>query len=155
QDFVCHSLCSRGIPILLRTIRTLFCEDSAYGSCIPGSTLTRTDRCLTRKTGMLLKKQLALLLFISGAQVFAQEQAPAPSVPPPSAPPATTTTAAATTPLATATDAPVRVGGDVHGVVKAGNTPVPGVTISAANTLTGKKVVTTTDIDGGYALHLP
>src|SRR5262249_2038724 len=102
---------------------------------------------------MLLKKQLALLLFISGAQVFAQEQAPALSVPPPSAPPAIPTPPPATPPLAT--DAPVRVGGDVHGVVKAGNTPVPGVTISAANTLTGKKVVTTTDIDGSYALHLP
>ena len=46
-------------------------------------------------------------------------------------------------------------GGDIQGVVKSGNQPLPGVAISAANTLTGQKVVTSTDLDGSYALHLP
>ena len=33
--------------------------------------------------------------------------------------------------------------------------PLPGVAISAANTLTGQKAVTSTDLDGSYALHVP
>src|SRR5262245_6551548 len=49
---------------------------------------------------------------------------------------------------------PAVVGGDIHGVVKAGSTPLPGATITAANTLTGKKISTSTGIDGSYSLHL-
>ncbi len=45
--------------------------------------------------------------------------------------------------------------GDIRGTVKAGNIPLPGVTISATNTLTGKKVITSTDADGTYFLHAP
>src|SRR5215469_17097658 len=55
---------------------------------------------------------------------------------------------------ATQSPAATVAGGDVHGVVKAGNTPLPGATITAANTLTGKKISTSTGIDGSYALHL-
>ena len=40
-------------------------------------------------------------------------------------------------------------------MVKSGNTRLPGVTISAANTLTGKKVITSTDGEGNYSLVLP
>jgi hypothetical protein len=47
------------------------------------------------------------------------------------------------------------VGGRVHGVVKSGNVPLPGVTIAAQNTLTGKKFSTTTDITGAWSLSLP
>ncbi|HUK88478.1 MAG TPA: carboxypeptidase-like regulatory domain-containing protein, partial [Terriglobales bacterium] len=46
-------------------------------------------------------------------------------------------------------------GGDIQGVVRSGNMPLPGVAISAANTLTGQKAVTSTDLDGSYALHVP
>lgn len=42
----------------------------------------------------------------------------------------------------------------IHGVVKAGNTLLPGVTITAANTLTGKKSITSTEPDGSYSLEL-
>lgn len=51
-------------------------------------------------------------------------------------------------------DQPVS-GGRLHGVVKSGHIPLPGVTITAQNTLTGKKFATTTDITGAWSLSLP
>ena len=44
---------------------------------------------------------------------------------------------------------------EIRGTVKSGTTRLPGVTISAANTLTGKKVITSTDAEGNYSLILP
>src|SRR5947209_8703076 len=41
-------------------------------------------------------------------------------------------------------------GGTIKGTVKAGTTPLPGVAVTATNSLTGKKYATTTDIDGVY-----
>jgi hypothetical protein len=46
-------------------------------------------------------------------------------------------------------------GGRLHGVVKSGNTPLPGVTVTAQNTLTGKRYSTTTDITGAWSLTIP
>lgn len=43
----------------------------------------------------------------------------------------------------------------VRGIVKAGNTPLPGATVTASNTLTGKKTSTTTNIDGSYSMTPP
>src|SRR5580704_19095833 len=45
-------------------------------------------------------------------------------------------------------------GGTIHGVVKSGNMPLPGTTVTAANTLTGQKVTTSTDVDGSYLLQV-
>ncbi|MGA2961656.1 MAG: TonB-dependent receptor [Candidatus Korobacteraceae bacterium] len=42
----------------------------------------------------------------------------------------------------------------IRGIVKSGNSPLPGVTVTAANTLTGKKAVTSTEVDGSYLLEL-
>lgn len=39
--------------------------------------------------------------------------------------------------------------------MKAGAVPLPGVAITATNTLTGKKYATTTDVDGSYAMTIP
>ncbi|HUK24518.1 MAG TPA: TonB-dependent receptor [Terriglobales bacterium] len=50
---------------------------------------------------------------------------------------------------------PEQAGGVIHGVVKSGNMPLPGVTVTASNTLTGKKVSTSTDVEGSYTLQLP
>lgn len=47
------------------------------------------------------------------------------------------------------------MGGRLHGVVKSGNIPLPGVTVTAQNTLTGKRYSTTTDITGAWALTIP
>lgn len=55
---------------------------------------------------------------------------------------------------AQAPTAPAITGGKLHGTVKSGNTPLPGVTVTAQNTLTGKKYSTTTDITGAWQLIL-
>jgi hypothetical protein len=46
-------------------------------------------------------------------------------------------------------------GGKLHGQVKSGNVPLPGVTITAQNTITGKRFTTTTDITGAWTLTIP
>jgi hypothetical protein len=46
-------------------------------------------------------------------------------------------------------------GGRLHGVVKSGNIPLPGVTVTAQNTLTGKRYSTTTDITGAWSMMIP
>jgi len=50
---------------------------------------------------------------------------------------------------------PAQSGGRLHGVVKSGATSLPGVTVTAQNTLTGKKYSTTTDITGAWTLTIP
>jgi hypothetical protein len=42
----------------------------------------------------------------------------------------------------------------IHGVVKSGNMPIPGVTVTAGNSQTGQKVATSTDLDGSYSLQV-
>jgi hypothetical protein len=70
--------------------------------------------------------------------------------------------AGATTQASTAAAAPAAPqGGTIRGVVvagaagKAGGIPLPGVAVTATNTLTGKKYATATDIDGAYAMKIP
>jgi len=46
-------------------------------------------------------------------------------------------------------------GGTISGSVKAGAVPLPGVAVTAANTLTGKKYATTTDVNGAYSMKVP
>ena len=45
--------------------------------------------------------------------------------------------------------------GSIHGLVKSGNMPLPGATVTATNTLTGQKVTTWTDVDGTYFVQVP
>ncbi|HEY1994396.1 MAG TPA: TonB-dependent receptor [Edaphobacter sp.] len=52
--------------------------------------------------------------------------------------------------------APVETsGGTITGTVKAGAVPLPGVGVTATNTLTGKKYATTTDVNGSFAMAIP
>src|SRR5215472_11227195 len=44
--------------------------------------------------------------------------------------------------------------GEITGTVKSGSIPLPGVTVSAANSLTGKKYVTSTDVDGSFKISV-
>jgi hypothetical protein len=67
--------------------------------------------------------------------------------------PANTAPSTVSTPQAVA--APAVAGGRLHGLVKSGNIPLPGVTVTAANTLTGKRYATTTDIAGAWSLNIP
>lgn len=62
-----------------------------------------------------------------------------------------------TSPAASSATVTPRVvtGGKLHGTVKSGNIPLPGVTVTAQNTLTGKRYSTTTDITGAWSLSIP
>jgi hypothetical protein len=42
--------------------------------------------------------------------------------------------------------------GEITGTVKSGGVPLPGVIVSAANSLTGKKYVTSTEVDGSFKI---
>ena len=46
-------------------------------------------------------------------------------------------------------------GGKLHGMVKSGNIPLPGVTVTAQNTVTGKRYSTTTGLSGTWSLNVP
>ncbi len=67
---------------------------------------------------------------------------------------ATSATLAQTAPASPATQT-ASAGGTITGTIKAGAVPLPGVAVTATNTLTGKKYATTTDIDGNYAMAIP
>ena len=81
---------------------------------------------------------LAMWLLAAGAIAWAQ------TLPSPPAPAASAAQSAST-----------QTGGKLHGVVKSGNIPLPGVTVTAQNTLTGKRYSTTTDITGAWSLTIP
>src|SRR3954452_16562021 len=82
-----------------------------------------------------------LILCFVCASSFAMGQAPTQDTTAPAAPTATT-------------EAPSAVF-EISGVVKSGATPLPGVTVTAAHSLTGKKVSTSTDVDGSFHLVVP
>src|SRR6476646_11763771 len=50
--------------------------------------------------------------------------------------------------------APTQPYGEITGMVKSGNVPLPGVAVNAANTLTGKKYFTSTDLDGSFKISV-
>ena len=56
---------------------------------------------------------------------------------------------------ATSVAAPASAGGTLRGVIKSGNLPLPGVAVTATNTLTGKRFATTTDITGAWSMTIP
>jgi hypothetical protein len=69
-----------------------------------------------------------------------------------------------TTPAASVQTSPTVAtaqGGTIRGTVvagtaaKPGGVPLPGVSITAKNTLTGKQYTTSTDVDGAYAMKIP
>jgi hypothetical protein len=79
-------------------------------------------------------------------------QAPAPNGTAAGAAASAPVTAAQAPPVPAST--PAITGGKLHGVVKSGNTPLPGVTVTAQNTLTGKRFSTTTDVTGAWQLSI-
>jgi hypothetical protein len=46
-------------------------------------------------------------------------------------------------------------GGTITGTIKAGTVSLPGVAVTATNTLSGKKYTTTTDVNGAFAMAIP
>ena len=83
-------------------------------------------------------------IFVAGG-LGAMSQAPAT----PATPPAPSISAAGSQ-----SQSPAVTGGRLHGTVKSGNIPLPGVTVTAQNTLTGKRYSTTTDINGAWTLTI-
>ncbi len=71
-------------------------------------------------------------------------QAPAASPPPQQQAPAAAPAPAPSSPAA-------RLPYSISGIVRTGKAALPGVTVTAANTLTGKKFATTTDVDGSFS----
>jgi hypothetical protein len=68
-------------------------------------------------------------------------------------PPAPAQSAAPRAPAAT-TVAPA-AGFSIHGVIRSGSTNLPGVTVTATHALTGRKLITSTNVDGSFRLDLP
>src|SRR6185437_4283958 len=46
-------------------------------------------------------------------------------------------------------------GGRLHGVIRSGKIPLPGVAVTAQNTLTGKRYSTITDSRGVWSMNIP
>jgi hypothetical protein len=61
---------------------------------------------------------------------------------------------AAQAPASLASSPSAIAGGTIAGAIKSGQTPLPGVSVTAKNTLTGKQYVTATDSRGTFALHI-
>jgi trimeric autotransporter adhesin len=86
-----------------------------------------------------LAPALFCLLYLSSANLLrAQDPAPSPD----------TGSVQAPSQIATPTPAPASF--EISGIVKAGKTPLPGVTVTASNTLTGKKFTVATAANGTY-----
>jgi hypothetical protein len=99
-----------------------------------------------------VKRLIALVAFgVAVSTTWAQDATPAATPAPQTVAPAPGAPGA---PGASATTS-VMDGGTIRGTVKAGPVPLPGVSVTATNTLTGKKYATTTDISGTFAMTIP
>ena len=102
---------------------------------------------------------LAVLLPFDGDLHLIAQATPSASTTPNGASPATSPSAtpapAQASPAATPTPAADVKGGTIRGQVKSGTVPLPGVSITATNTLTGRKYSTTTDINGSFVMAIP
>jgi hypothetical protein len=98
------------------------------------------------KQGAIRASVAVAVCAVASLSVWAQTAVPAP---------APATTPASTTPTSAADGQPAITGGKLHGHVKSGAIPLPGVTITAQNTLTGKRYSTTTDVTGAWSLAIP
>src|SRR5580692_7666929 len=98
----------------------------------------------SRWRARLMAGSIAVAAFHPAAGV-SQTAAPAPVVAPAQAAPASPSVPA---------PANTTAGGTLHGVIKSGNIPLPGVAVTATNTLTGKRVATTTDITGAWSMTI-
>ena len=95
---------------------------------------------------------------IVAGSIAAWAQAPAPAVAPVSTgtpAPSPTSAPVAAPQVAAPAASPAVAGGKLHGTVKSGNIPLPGVTLTAQNSLTGKRYSTTTDITGAWQMNIP
>jgi len=88
---------------------------------------------------------VAMGIFVT-AGLVARAQSPAAPTPPPATSPAARSLTSESAQVA---------GGKLHGHVKSGTTPLPGVTVTAQNSLSGKRYSTTSDIAGAWSMTIP
>jgi len=100
-----------------------------------------------RRVAMVCGAGIAIL--VAGLVAASAQQQPGSRKPSPSA------TDSASPPEAPGSTVASVAGGKLHGVVKSANIPLPGVTVTAANTLTGKRYSTTTGITGFWSMSIP
>ncbi len=110
---------------------------------------------------MLARCRVAVLvsfavMLLSAASLTAQSQGST-SAPPVTPHPAVQQSSAAAAGVAASSSASETASAThvLTGVVKSGNAPIPGATVSATNPSTGQKVVGWTQLDGSYQLALP
>jgi trimeric autotransporter adhesin len=96
-----------------------------------------------------LTRGLVAAWFAAGSLLHGQA-APQPAPPAPASGPASLAAGSNSGGAGTAT-----AGGSLHGAIKSGNIPLPGVAVTATNTLTGRKFATTTDITGAWSMTIP
>ena len=134
--------------MLPRTIRSSFAAGVFFAVCSAAWTQA------SRQTGATAA--------LSPPAATPQTAPAATSGPPPSAPASSATPAPSNQPgqnpagqtAPAPSSNPSVAGGKLHGAVKSGNIPLPGVTVTAQNTLTGKRFSTTTDITGTWTLNI-
>jgi hypothetical protein len=85
-------------------------------------------------------QNVALYMFVAGLTGWCVNAAHAQDAAPATPPPIT---------------AQSQTGGTIRGTVRAGTVPLPGVAVTATNTLTGKKYATTTDVTGSFVMAIP
>jgi hypothetical protein len=99
---------------------------------------------------MIFKRTVAVwMISVAAYTVALLGQSTTVQDPKPAAPPS----AISTTPVSSTVD--TVTGGRLHGVVKSGSIPLPGVAVTAQNTLTGKRYSTTTDVTGAWSMTIP
>ncbi|HEY0786147.1 MAG TPA: TonB-dependent receptor [Acidobacteriaceae bacterium] len=94
---------------------------------------------------------LACTWLLAGVAVWAQAPAAVAPSPPRVAPPPTATAAT----QGSQETIPDSIQALIRGTVKAGATPLPGVRVTATNTLSGARYSTTTGVDGAYRMAIP
>jgi trimeric autotransporter adhesin len=100
--------------------------------------------------------QVTVLGWVMAAITSAAWGQTGPTMTPPEGTPPPAAAPVEAAPAATAPVTPAApTGGTIRGTVKSGAIPLPGVGVTATNTLTGKKYTTTTDVTGAYAMAIP
>ena len=111
-------------------------------------------------TAALLSLHLAATAQQAGSVPVSPAQPPSTQAVPPTAAPVSAEPSSpgaspqADFPALSAPPAPV-VGGTIHGSIVSGTTPLPGVAVTATNTLTGRRYSTTTDVTGAFRMTIP
>jgi hypothetical protein len=96
------------------------------------------------------------MVVAGGFAAWAQTSAPAQATPAAqSQTPAGSSAPASRAPVVAPAPGQTVAGGRLHGMATSGKIPLPGVTVTAQNTLTGKRYSTTTDIRGEWSLTIP